>query len=135
MVRAGALVRCVRRRERAVVPGLEPGQLGLLESLADGPLRITELATGLQLELSTVSRRITRLVELGLVEKLTDAGDRRVQMATLTGQGADALGRVLTERHALVTQLLGGWQRRDVAELARLLEQLADQLDECQQRP
>ncbi|GAA1394483.1 MarR family winged helix-turn-helix transcriptional regulator [Luteococcus peritonei] len=132
MIRAGALVRVVRRRERSVVPGLEPGQLGLFDALAAGPCRITELAAALQLELSTVSRRISRLVELGLVEKLADATDRRVQMAALTGQGREALDRIQQERRTLFAEMLEGWQGDDVSQLARLLEQLADQIERCE---
>lgn len=129
MMRGGAVVRSMRRRQTAVVPGLEQGHLRVLDVLADGPLRVGELATALQLELPTVSRRVTRLVELGLVAKVAGQTDRRVQVTGLTDEGHRAIERMREQRRQVVDEILQDWSEAELAELARLLEKLADGVD------
>jgi DNA-binding MarR family transcriptional regulator len=48
---------------------------------------VTELATELELDKSTLSRTIDSLVTIGLINRETDKGNRRSQQITLTSQG------------------------------------------------
>lgn len=125
MMRASTLVRASRRADLAAAPGLEPGHLELLDALSRGPQRITELADTYRVELSTVSRRISRLSELGLVSKASDPADRRVQLAQLSTSGEAVLDRVQEQRERVVERVVGSWSAEDVAELERLLDKMA----------
>jgi DNA-binding MarR family transcriptional regulator len=91
-----------------------------------GPLAIGELAELCGRDYSTVSRQISKLENLGLVTRAAHAADARVTQAQIT-----AKGRVITKaldgaREKLMTALLATWDKKEVAELARLLRRLAD---------
>ena len=61
---------------------------------AGQPLRVSDLAAQLDVERSTVSRRVTELVRLGLVTRSTDQNDRRAAVLKLTRSGERALARI-----------------------------------------
>jgi DNA-binding MarR family transcriptional regulator len=91
-----------------------------------GPLAIGELAGLCGRDYSTVSRQISKLESLGLVTREADLADARVTQVVITKNGR-AISRALDRaRESLMTQLLAGWDKREVAELARLLRQFAD---------
>ncbi|MGO4956501.1 MarR family winged helix-turn-helix transcriptional regulator [Luteococcus sp. Sow4_B9] len=123
-------LRVTREADRRAAPGLDEGHLALLIDLHAGPRRIGDVAEMGNHELSTVSRRISRLVERGLVEKVAQDGDRRVQVATLTEAGRQTLKDVHDQRLELLEQAVSGWQSDEVATLHRLARRLTDQLNE-----
>jgi len=53
------------------------------------PLSMRELAERLYLDPSNLTALVDRLEDLGLVERTTDAGDRRVKRLVLTPRGAE----------------------------------------------
>lgn len=55
--------------------------------------RMSELASSLQISMSTVSGLVERLVEHGYVTRRTDAIDRRQVMVSLTNEGVAVLDR------------------------------------------
>ncbi len=59
-----------------------------------GLTTITELATELELDKSTLSRTIDGLVTIGLVSRQTDAGNRRSQRISLTARGSEVTKRI-----------------------------------------
>ena len=87
--RLGLLLRGVLR-ERASVHGLQPVHVQVLDYLArcnrysNTPAALTSY---LQATKGTVSQSLQRLVERGLVSKLTDTADRRVVRLRLTPRG------------------------------------------------
>src|SRR6059036_1091170 len=60
-------------------------------SLAGGELRMTELAARALISRSGMTRRVTRLVDEGLVRRGTPDADRRGVVVTLTDAGLDRL--------------------------------------------
>ncbi|WP_042406201.1 MarR family winged helix-turn-helix transcriptional regulator [Streptacidiphilus carbonis] len=67
-------------------------QVEILQSLAESePARAGELATRLRLAPNTVSGLISRLIAAGLVDRGTDAGDRRKASVQLTTAGRERL--------------------------------------------
>jgi DNA-binding MarR family transcriptional regulator len=93
-------------------------------------VRSRDLADRVGLDPSTMSRRLTSLAERGLITREPDPQDRRAHLLMLSPSGATALRRERARRVALVTDALEGWQERDRAELARLLAQLSDTLED-----
>lgn len=88
-----------------------------------GSMPTTALAERVGIHQSTASRIAARLTRDGLVQRDTDASDRRVTRVSLTGRGATLVERVLQRRRdelATVVRELGG-QRA-----GRLLEALQD---------
>jgi DNA-binding MarR family transcriptional regulator len=91
-----------------------------------GPLAIGELAELCGRDYSTISRQISKLENLGLVNRVADAGDARVTRAEITDKGRTITGALDRAREKLMSSLLAAWDKKDVAELARLLRRFAD---------
>jgi DNA-binding MarR family transcriptional regulator len=121
------------RRARAVSaknaaqlhPDLDPAALGLLALLQDaGPLRASDLVARLGLDKSTVSRQLTGLVDLGLVDRTPDPADGRAQVLRPSAEGASRLERIRAARRARLEEDLASWPAEDVARLGELLGRL-----------
>ncbi|MGY2085538.1 MarR family winged helix-turn-helix transcriptional regulator [Blastococcus sp. SYSU DS0539] len=113
------------RLARELHPDLDGAAYGLLALLQDaGPLRASDLVARLGLDKSTVSRQLSSLVDLGLVDRAADPDDGRAQVLTPSTEGAARLARIRTARRARWESDLAGWPAEDVATLAALLERL-----------
>ncbi|MGW5331573.1 MarR family winged helix-turn-helix transcriptional regulator [Streptomyces bauhiniae] len=112
---------------REVHPDLEPAAYGLLIRLDEqGGRRATELAAYIGVGKATMSRQLRALEDLGLIAREPDPADGRAWLVTLTDEGRGRVGRVREARRARYVSQLAHWDRREVAELARLLHQLND---------
>jgi DNA-binding MarR family transcriptional regulator len=127
-----ALLRRLNRRvtaiyDRALAPlGLRVTQYSLLSSLRRAPrMTLTELASLLDMDRTTLTRNLKPLIDAGWVDVHTDATDTRARRAQLTAAGAahldvarplwrraqdevnDTLGRAqVAQLHALVDAAL-----------------------------
>ncbi len=93
------------------------------------PMRLTELAEILGIDLSAVSRQVRDLVSSALVERSKDACDQRASQLRLTEEGRALLVRVRLARQEAVRRLLAGWSESDQRTLARLVAQLANDME------
>ena len=93
------------------------------------PIRPTELAEILGIDLSAVSRQVRDLVQASLVERTPDATDQRACRLRLTDDGRALLGRVRQARQEAFRELLDGWSDSDQRTLARLVARLADTME------
>ncbi|GGZ57524.1 MarR family transcriptional regulator [Streptomyces subrutilus] len=110
---------------RALHPELEPAAYGLLTRLeAAGHQRATELAAYFGVGKATMSRQLRALEELGLVAREPDPADGRAFLVGLTDEGRHRFLRVRDARREQYMRKLADWDRGEVAELARLLNQL-----------
>ncbi|MFI6107804.1 MarR family winged helix-turn-helix transcriptional regulator [Streptomyces sp. NPDC051310] len=110
---------------REVHPELEPAAYGLLVRLdATGSQRATELAGYFGVGKATMSRQLRALEDLGLVTRDPDPADGRASLVRLTEEGRARFRRVRDARRERYRRKLAGWDRAEVAELARLLHQL-----------
>ena len=118
------------RRSRAISsrlaaelhPELDGAAYGLLALLQDaGPLRASDLVARLGLDKSTVSRQLSTLVGLGLVDREADPEDGRAQVLRPSAEGSVRLARIRDARRARWETDLADWPVEDVAGLARLL--------------
>ncbi|EST32902.1 MarR family winged helix-turn-helix transcriptional regulator [Streptomyces roseochromogenus] len=110
---------------REVHPDLESSAYGLLIRLDEcGGQRATELAGYIGVGKATMSRQLRALEELGLIAREPDPADGRAWLVTLTDEGRGRVGKVREARRARYVSQLAHWDRREVAELARLLNQL-----------
>jgi DNA-binding MarR family transcriptional regulator len=110
---------------REVHPDLESAAYGLLVRLDEyGRQRATELAAYIGVGKATMSRQLRALEDLGLVAREPDPADGRAWLVHLTEEGRTRVGRVREARRARYVSQLSDWDRREVAELARLIQQL-----------
>jgi DNA-binding MarR family transcriptional regulator len=113
------------RLARELHPDLDGAAYGLLALLQDsGALRASELVLRLGLDKSTVSRQLSSLVDLGLVDRAPDPDDGRAQVLTPSREGAARLARIREARRARWEADMADWPRDDVVKLGELLGQL-----------
>lgn len=114
--------------------GITLVQLKALYKLSAHPsISLAELAENLKLTNSTVSGLVDRLVQSGLVERKTSAGDRRAVEISLTEKGENKLKQMVKEESVLVKKLKKIEQDLSPQQIDRLLElhkQIADILRE-----
>jgi DNA-binding MarR family transcriptional regulator len=96
---------------------------------ACGAVRHTRLAELLQLDTSTVSRKVRHLEELGLVQIVADREDGRARQVELLPAGRGALEQLLAVRRAAIRQVLAHWPARDREQLRVLLDRLVTDLE------
>lgn len=110
---------------REVHPGLEASAYGILHLVDTGTATtVTQLAERLGVGKPTVSRQVTALEALGLVERVAD-GSRTVQLQ-LTGDGRARFRSARRRRQQRFRRLLGSWPADDVAALGDLLTRFND---------
>ena len=124
--RAANSRRAARLRSELSGVDLLPTAVGALAAVFRlGPVRLTDVATHLDLEPSRVSKEINRLVDAGLVDQRTDPADGRAVLLSVTAAGADAFRSYRATVDAQLDALLVDWTDTDVRQLAALLGRLA----------
>ncbi len=92
------LTRTVRQHGAA---GLTPSQLSAIATIEDfGPIRMSDLAARESIGASVATRVVASLQELGYVERIDDATDRRACLIKLTDDGRGILKNLWGERTA-----------------------------------
>lgn len=129
------------RRYRAIAQGLaseldpELDFSGYLIAVAIGEgdagagVRATDLAESFGVHKSTISRELSQLEQVGLVERVLDEQDRRSRRVHLTEHGAQRLAAVRERRFDDVDDAVRGWDPVDTATLAQLLGRLTSALE------
>ena len=100
------------------------GFMALAAIVREGPLRVSEVAGRLMVDLSVASRQVGALQAAGYVTRERDADDGRAVVLAPTPAGE----RVLAESHrrmvAEVAEVLDDWPDGDVAALTTALARL-----------
>jgi DNA-binding MarR family transcriptional regulator len=103
-------------------------RLAAFETAIAGPLRLSELAERMGITAPTASRAVDGLVELGLLVRLPDPGDRRAVRIDLTKSGRKHIEERKARAAAALEPAVGALSAQDRARLAALLTRLADEL-------
>ena len=104
--------------------GLTMAQARVLRIVADGPIRMADIAARLDVVPRTVTPMVDDLTTAGLVRRRSDAADRRSVLVEPTRHGRALLARLDEARHATAEQVFGGLDAAGRAELAALLGRL-----------
>jgi DNA-binding MarR family transcriptional regulator len=99
-----------------------------------GPCTVSQLAEGLGLELSTISRRVKALEERGLVVRTIDTEDRRISHLDLTAEGRQLFETLSASWRGMLAEVLADWPADDVDDLARLFTRFAVDLESYAER-
>ena len=102
------------------------GYLLLGRIVAAGPTRLSALADGLSLDLSTISRQVHALEAAGLVGRTTESTDRRASLIAATDRGREIYHRNRSVQQAALRGLLSDWTDAERDEFARLLTRFND---------
>jgi DNA-binding MarR family transcriptional regulator len=116
---------------RALSPhGLTFAQARALRMLVDaGPMRIGDLAAGLEIVPRSATSRVDGLEEAGLVTRAADPNDRRAVIIAATPQGQELVSRLRTERQVGAETLFFPLPAEDKAALFRILGTLTKATD------
>jgi DNA-binding MarR family transcriptional regulator len=91
-----------------------------------GPIGVLDLAEVIESNHPKVSRTLTRLEELGLVERGEGAHDHRIKTTALTLEGRRVVDAINQGRIRVLREAFDGWSDHDRADLARLTARFAD---------
>ena len=128
-----ALYNVVRRAHRLrsvrVHSSCDKAGLVLLGQLIEqGPMRLSDLATAVQLDPSTVSRQMRALSDGGFTQSLDDPDDKRARLLQISDKGRAEIESVARELDGVLSRAVSRWPKRDVDMLTTLLARLADDL-------
>lgn len=102
---------------------LDPGQWDTLDLISTKDLwRMGDIATALQIEPSTATRAVQRLIALGLAEHVKHGGDARVVHVSITVAGRAVHDDIDRRRHAFLDAILDDFDDARLGEFVDLLE-------------
>src|SRR5262245_36842394 len=118
-----------RMRARLADDTVDFSVVPVLKTLkACGPLRLSALATALELDASTVSRHVKQLEDRGLLARTSDPDDGRASQIELSAAGAEVLQDHTVRRKALISAALEGFSDDDREALRTYLDRLNREL-------
>jgi DNA-binding MarR family transcriptional regulator len=130
MLRVQKLLLASRSTASRVHDGVDVAAYPVLFVIAGADdARISDIATTLHNDVSTVSRQVSTLVSHGLVAKRPDPNDGRAQVLSLTEEGRAVLRTIQSARAAWFQGLLQEWGPDDAAAFTAQLQRLGDTLD------
>ena len=121
------LVRRIRRviaeRAGAVHAELQPASYLMLAHVAEhGPMRASTVADLFSIDKGAISRQVTHLIELGLIEKSRDPEDGRAWLLTATPDARERLAQVAQSRRRY------DWESGDLETFTALLARYNESL-------
>jgi DNA-binding MarR family transcriptional regulator len=99
-------------------------EAGLLNSVSDGPRRVTELAELEGLAQPTVTLLVGRLEERGWVSRRRDPDDGRAVLVTGTDAGREALEGLRRESREMMREHISSLEDEDVESLIAAIDAL-----------
>jgi DNA-binding MarR family transcriptional regulator len=82
------------------------------------PVRLSEIADSVELDLSTISRQVRDLVAAGLLAKVPDPADGRAALLSITERGLAVLESVSEARRRVLAEAIANWSDEDRNALA-----------------
>jgi DNA-binding MarR family transcriptional regulator len=125
-----ALHRIIRATKRTVHDDtVDRAAIIILSSLKENnAVRLSDLASDLMLDISTVSRQAKALEDRGFVTRTEDVDDRRAVRLEITPDGLTVLDQAWTRRNRWLADSLHDWTTKDRTALVAILSRLADSL-------
>jgi len=122
----GEFRRVYAQAAEVVSPGMLPGTFKVLSSIQRaGEISVSGLAERLTTDKGQVSRSVSELEDLGLVERTADAADGRIKLITLTDEGKSRLEKARLPYEGRLSEVLADWPIDSIEKLTELLHALA----------
>jgi DNA-binding MarR family transcriptional regulator len=90
--------------------------------------RLSELACAAGVDISTASRQVARLAELGFVDRTPDPDDRRATLHALSDSGRDLRARLSQSRHEWIDRIVVDLSPDEQRVLGDLLGRVIDRM-------
>ena len=90
----------------------------LVRVAESAPVRLSEIADSVELDLSTISRQVRDLVAAGLLAKVPDPADGRAALLSITERGMEVLESVAEARRRVLAEAIADWTDEDRSSLA-----------------
>jgi DNA-binding MarR family transcriptional regulator len=108
---------------------VNPGRRKVLRLLLEnGPMKMSQLASQLQLDPKRMTKLIDLLEESGLVERQSEAGDRRAKLVLLTDRGRERWQPINESFAGIVEGLIEDFTPEERSELLRLITTLTGRM-------
>ena len=120
LTRAPRFAETVRQRAGAEVD--RAGYAVLVRVSELGPVRLSELAQYLGLDVSTVSRQVQQLEQRGLVDRSPDPLDGRAALLELSVPGRDIMQKMRDAWCETVADVVGTWKPADIVRFGSLMD-------------
>jgi DNA-binding MarR family transcriptional regulator len=129
------LVRFVRRARAyalehlaEVHPDLDYNTFVILVAVHDAPdgVRASDLVGDLFVHKSTISRAVSTLEQLGLINRVTDPKDGRAQVLTVRKEAAERIDAFRERSYGKLGEVLADWTGEEIATFVRQLTRLND---------
>ena len=117
----------IRQRAGIRMDRANYGVLVRLGSIA--PVRLSDLAQDLGVDVSTVSRQVQSLEQKGLVDRGPDPDDGRAVRLELTRKGKAVMRKMQAAWQETIAGVLVDWKPDDIREFAALLARFASDLE------
>jgi len=133
-----ALTRIIRRsRQRpahdqlmaAAGLSMERAAFSVARLCEDGPVRLSDLAAKLDVNVSTISRHVQQLERDGLLRRADDPRDRRAAMLHLTPEGRSLLKRAWAAKRTALIRIFDRWDPQERHSFAELLGRFSHELE------
>jgi DNA-binding MarR family transcriptional regulator len=118
-----------RFRSRHPEDEVDPSSFPLAKQLmCHNAIRVSDLASRLGLDASTVSRQIKHLQDKGMVERTADPADGRASLVQISPHGEAVMQSAFRRRFERIRTALDTWTDADRRKLQELLTRLANDL-------
>ena len=108
---------------------IDPGQFDTLERIVmHGTIRMGDLADSMNIDPSTATRAVQRLIKDGLARRVTHDGDGRVVVVEPTDLGRKVFASVVERRKLMVITVMEQFSAEERLVLADMLERFNDAL-------
>ena len=87
-----------------------------------GPVRLSDVATAMGVDISTASRPVAKLVERGWVERRADPADARAFLLRCTPAGRKVVDRLRAARHEWLRDVLATFDAGEREQFAELFD-------------
>jgi DNA-binding MarR family transcriptional regulator len=129
LVRVMKIMSAMKHQAPRQHPAIDPSHYPVLFCLSGEPQRVSAVAESIHSDVSTVSRQVTHLVHHGLLDKIGDPDDGRVQLLSLSPSGREVIDKLVRGRGQWFGQLLASWTDEDVRAFDAYLTRFGDDLE------
>jgi DNA-binding MarR family transcriptional regulator len=113
-----AIMRLARRLRQQAEPDMTPSMLSAMANIEyRQPVTLGHLAEAERVTPPTMSKIVGRLEDAGLVTRVVDATDRRIQRVSLSRDGAKLIARNRSRKNAYLARKLRQLEPEEVSKL------------------